>query len=478
MSADIPATVEIVPYPSRTVLAWTPEDYVRATAEADSGALRTAADFSHAIMRDGYFSGVLQQRTLGMLALPSVIETADGSPVPEIPQWPTAFSEAEQVRLLNWGLILGYGWARQSLKVLKGEWQLYVETWDARWFSWQDSQQCWYVEGRTGDYRTVFHKVTPGNGWILYTPYGKREPWKHGLWHALAVPYLAKLFAIDDRSREAEVTSILVGLTKGLTDAQQEKYLAALQDLARDSRVVLPEDCDLKIVSRSDSAKASIYNDIINWANNEATVTIASQVTTTEGSEGFSSGRVQKSVLSSVMRAQEETFSTTVGEQCLTPWATISIGWDGPKLYQRWQVQDAEDLLSQSYAIGQFAASVETVNRVLAGDGVRIDVATLVARTGIPLIKLPPEVEEKATQELLLAPTDIARIVSVNEGRISLGLPPESGGDMKLAEVGIAQTIEQEAGIAQAEAEAAPEPIALPAVPKPTDEPLEEESTE
>jgi hypothetical protein len=232
----------------------------------------------------------------------------------------------------------------------------------------------------------VYEPVRASDGWFCYTPFGSHEPWRYGLWHRLAVPYLAKIFALDDRARESEVTSVLVGKTVGLSDQQQQQYLSDLQGLARDSRIVLPEGCDLDVVSRQDATRASIWSETIGWADLAMTVAIANQMVTTEGTEGFSSGRVQKNVLAATLRAQEETFSTTVGERCLTPWLRIATGYDGPPVYQRWQVQDAEDLIAQGYAVAQFAGALDAANRQLAVDGVRIDVRALLERTGLPLV--------------------------------------------------------------------------------------------
>jgi phage I-like protein len=243
----------------------------------------------------------------------------------------------------------------------------------------------------------------------------------------------------------------LAGITKGLNEGQRQQYLEDLQNMARDSRVVLPEGCDLKAISRSDGTRASIHNETITWADQAITITIAGQLTTTEGTEGFSSGQVQKQVLASILRAQEETFSTTVGEQALTDWAILSADWTGATLYPRWQIQDPTDLTAQGFAAKQLSDSIEGINRALAMDDVRIDIKALMEQTGLPIVALPEKVDQAASQKLQLAPTDIARVVTINEARASIGLPPKPGpeGDRPISDVA------SEEGIKEAAAEEA-----------------------
>jgi phage I-like protein len=368
----------LVPYPSRTVLCWTPEDYVRATRQSDSGSFDLAGDFADALMRDDWIGGVLEQRTLGMLALPGELQSA--SPVPDaIPDWPAIMPEAEQAALLAWGIVLGFGWARKTYSLTPEGLQLRTRTWHPRWFQWRDSEQRWYVQTRAHG----LLPVTPGDGWVMYAPSGAHEPWKRGLWHRLAVPYLAKTYAVDDRSREGEVTAILVGKTKGLSEQQRQQFLTDLRELARDSRIVLPEGCDVDVVSRSDSARASIHAETIEWAKQAIAVTISGQVVTTEGTPGFSSGNVQKMVLTAILRHQEETFSTTLGSQLITPWLRAATGWDGSDVYHRWNIRDPDELTALAFAAGQLGTAVEALNRELAVDSVRVDLRTLIESAGL-----------------------------------------------------------------------------------------------
>lgn len=432
---------------ARTVLDVTPASYRRAVSAADTGDLSRASDIVSAIMRDGRAGGVLEQRTAGMLALPSRVEPDPGDPLTD---WPRVFPEAEQARLLAWGIVLGVGFARveTSWDPMRG-WCREITTWDARWF--RHDSTGWHVQTSQGS-----RPVRAGEGWIVYAPFGLCEPWRYGLWHRLAVPLLAKLYAVDDRSRAGEVTPLLVGKTTGLSEAQRRRFLSDLQGLARDSRVVLPEGCTLEIVDRSGSAQHTIHEDTIAWADREMAVAITGQIVTTEGAAGFSAGGAQKAILHSILRAQEATWSTCIGEQALTPWLRLSRGYDGPPVYPRWDVSDPEVLTSKAYAAGQLATALAPIDAALSADGLRVDVRTLIESAGLPTQALPAVTAERPS--VALAPTDAVTIITVDEARAALGLSPlpDGAGGVTVASYRAA-----------AEAVAAPAVDAPPAAPPP-----------
>lgn len=404
---------------ARSAFHWTPDLYVQAVREADAGSIARAADFCSEIMRDDRAGGVLEQRCDGMLALPGRFEPAELVPPDVLSCWPSVFPEAERAALLRWGVTLGIGFARVETFYVAGTgFVREIHTWHARHFDC-DADGQWWVNATEGR-----RKVLPGEGWIVFTPYGRHAPTQRGLWHRLAVPVLAKMFAIDDRARSGEVTPILVGNTTGLTEPQRRTFLADLQGLARDSRVVLPEGCSLSVVDRQGAGHSAIHTETIEWADTAITITIAGQRVTTEGAPGFSAGGAQRAVLHSILRHQEETFSTCLGEQALTPWVRLVTGYQGPTIYPRHDVSDPEVLASKAYAITTLAPSIATMDQALAASGRRVDVTALLEQAGVPLLDLPKDDTAAERPTVALAPTDLVAVVSVNEARAAAGLGP------------------------------------------------------
>lgn len=368
---------------TRSILNVTPAMYRRAVAAADGGRLADAADFCSAMLRDGRIGGVMDQRTAGMLALPSRFDPADAADPAALAAWTEAFPEAEQARLLLWGQFLGAGFARPETDLLADGWQRTIRTWDPRWFD-QDVDGQWWVTTAQGR-----RKVCAGDGWIVYLPFGEHEPTRFGLWHRLAVPYLAKTYAIDDRARSGEITPMLVAETTGLSDAQRRTFLSDLAGLANDSRVVLPEGCKLGVVDRAGGQQTLIHEQTIAWSDVEITVAATGQRVTTDGAPGFSAGGAQKAILHSILRQQEATFSTTLGAQGLTPWLQLVAGYRGPTICPRWDVSDPETLTAKAYAITQLAPQLAAMDQALAASGARVDVRALLEVAGVPLVDLP-----------------------------------------------------------------------------------------
>lgn len=382
---------------SRVTMTWTPRDYAAASGTADSGRIQQLADFCTWLLRDGRVGGTFEQRTSGMLALPGRFEPPELLPPGVADAWVRVFPEAEQARLLTWGAMLGIGFARPETDYRDGRFVRSIQTWDARWFD-QDQCGAWWVTTDQGRRRVV-----PGDGWIVYAPYGEIEPWKHGICHRLAVPVLAKAYAIDDRSRSGEVTPLLVAETDGLSEPQRRRFLSDLEGLAQDSRIVLPEGCKLAVVDRGSGTSSAIHEDTIAWADGEIPVAIAGQRVTTEGSAGFSAGGAQKAILHAILRQQEATWSTCIGEQALTPWLRLAHGYTGPTAFQRWDVSDPEALASKAYAVRELAPQLAIMDQALAPRGKRVDAVALLELAGVPLLDLPA-----APAAALEAPTPAA----------------------------------------------------------------------
>ncbi len=177
--------------------------------------------------------------------------------------------------------------------------------------------------------------VTPGRGWIVFTPFGEMEPTKRGLWRKLARPVLGKEQFYMDRLRTSEVTPIIVATTTGLSEVQRVQFRDDLLP-SDDTRVVLPKGCDIKAVDVASGTRGSIQKDGIEDAKEEIAVIINGTAVTVEGSTGFASGDVQMGVAEAIKTKREQAFSTAVGEQYTSEWARIAYGYSGPAIYPRW----------------------------------------------------------------------------------------------------------------------------------------------
>ncbi len=387
-----------VQLPSRQLTSWTPADVDSAITAADGGTLQLAADLTAEIGRDATVRGVRSTRTLGMLGLPLAWSGAEPD------DWATLARTPELNRLLEWGLTLGVGLAQ----ILPNG---ALEAWHPRWL-WQDvATRQWRVTTQFGD-----EAIEPGDGrWIVYTPYGSLEPWVDGLWTALAIPWLIKKFAIHDRARASEVfgSAMIVGTTEGASEPQRVKWLDELKGLSRSSRIILPEGYKLELLE-AQGQTWGIYAQAEKWADGSIIITIAGQLTTTQGQSGFSRGDIHETIAHSLIKFGAETFAATLSEQYIEP------TW-GSSASPQWAIDPPSKNANAAEATKILGDAILSINKALNEDGLRLDAREVVERHGIPVIR---QVGQTPQSAIMLAPADIARVVKVDEARASIGLGP------------------------------------------------------
>jgi hypothetical protein len=342
-------------------------------------------------------------------------------------EWDQMHPESELAQLVAWGVILGVGLAqRVKLPRQPGEPErTTLRVWHPRHLRWQYDSDidsvtggAWHLQTRTGDI-----PITPGDGeWVLYTPYGSERPWAHGLWRTLAFAWVLKQFALIDRSRHLEVlgSPIRVGIAaEGATEAGRRAWQRTLANLSRDSALVLPDGYDLKLVEASGTGW-ELYARQVEWADHAIAVTIAGQVVTTEGSAGFSDGKEQGSIARSLVRFTSQTLSSCLRDQSLRAWANANHGGAVPPR-PHWDAESSAERLERARSMISLGEAVGRMDAALSASGKRIDTDALTQHYGIKTVDLPRG--EKAPS-IALAPTDIAKVVRVNEARASAGLGP------------------------------------------------------
>jgi len=458
--------------PARSVAKWTPDEIDGALTAADSGNLQRAADLVETIMTsDDRASGVLQTRTLGLLRLDlsfkggsdqARIDLGGQADTPQAGDWYAMHPDAELAQLMAWGITLGVGWAqRVPLPRKPGGRQLHrIETWHPRWF-WQNTfTEQWRVTHNTG-----VADVAAGDGqWISYQPYGRTRPWARGAWRALAFAWILKQFALHDRARFSEVygTPMRVGISpEGATERMRTRWLASLNNLGRDASLVLPPGYDLKLLAiKAGEGGAALFDQQITWADRAIAVVLAGQIVTTEGTPGFNTGSIHETIKADIIGFTASSTGSMLHEQSAQPWAGLAYGDRDAAPVPQWDTTLPEDQERKAAAMRGVGDAISKLDEVLASSNLRVDATKLIERFGIPVLQLAAT-EDKAPT-IQLAPTDVAKVVRVNEARAGAGLGPLPGTDGAL-------TVDEFSKIKEAElqrrlglAPAAPAPAPAP----------------
>lgn len=421
-----------------TLEGWSPESVIAAANAADSGNMMRLADLCETIMADDRVDGVLDTRTHGLLGLPLSFVSGDPKYREELlgkdgapGEWYRQNPESELVSLLRWGLIMGVGFAqRPAAPRVQGQPKKYhLETWSPRWLQYQfvGQGEGWHAQTYPSDNNKGggYVPICPGAGqWVIYTPFGGRRPWANGKWRKLVFPWLLKRFALEDRANQGEAIggpTWLGKAPKGASERQRNKYLSQLVSLGKKGKIVLPEGWDL-VLREATGRTWEIFSEAISWADQAITIVLAGQVVTTEGSPGFGEGNVQDRIAKDLIRFDSQTLSSCAHDQILTPtaWQNYEDGSAAP--YPVWDTERPADKTQEAVTLETLGRAVDLLDKHLADDDKRIDVVKLCEALHVPL--LDRKKSTAPTEKIQLAPTDVARAVTLNEVRASNGMGP------------------------------------------------------
>lgn len=381
-----------------TWLDWSSECVDWAITSADRGTLSQLADLFDCMLRDERIASKMDDRALGLLALPeywegdsSVIDPASGEP--GAGRWQRMAPESVCAEIVRWGLGLGICPAKKVWLAPSersgGLMEHTLEFWHPRLLTLRsfDGRREWWISTQTGPV-----KITPGSDWVLFQPYGTVEPWRRGLVNRLAQPWTMKVFANEDLVLASEMTPALVAMTEGLGEEGRQALQADLNNLGRRPRIVIDTPTgttgDIKAVDFGGSAQASTQKTVIDVANDAIEIAIVGQTVTTSGTTGFGTGNVNAGVARTLVTFTELAWSTCMSEQVVSPWLSLATGRCGDATPRR-DPTTVEERKAQAEAATALTAAIPDLNAALAATGECVDVPALVRSLRIPTTALP-----------------------------------------------------------------------------------------
>ena len=382
---------------SRAFADWGPARVRAARALAEAGELRLAADLVGAMLGDDRVSGAIGVRIRGLLGLPLSLEpAAEGAAARravdalEAGFW-AMLPEDALFEVYAWALLLGVGlgeivWGEEADRPRLKPWHPRFLRWD-----WETRRWLLEVEGRPDRI-----PVEPGDGkWVLLLPYGEHRPWNHGLWRALAFWWLLKAYAIQDWARFSEVhgSPIRVGKTpNSATPGDREALANDLAELARDTAIALPPGFELELVeARSQSWET--FRAEIERADTAIAVAILGQNLTTEVKGGsYAAAKVHDQVRRDLLASDAEVLSTQLRAQFLEWWAEWELGDRTLAPWPRWDLTPPPDAESARIYEYHLKYQVLTTNEIRE-------------RLGLPPVeggdRPPTPIEETAAAKLI-----------------------------------------------------------------------------
>ena len=372
----------------------------RVLDEHDAGNFLNSGLLAESFLRNPYVAQALRQRTLSVLGAPLCVEGDPALAAEVRTLWPRICPRAVEGDLLRSAVMEGFGVARVTY-----EWADDLGDWLPRLRSWHPSN-VYYDPSGDGVWQAITKAgqvpITPGQGWVLYTPESEARPWIYGAVRATGEWALSQEQVARNARRHSEVLGQGVWLAKTPNKASNAdglgKFLAALRNLGRAGVIELPQGSDeagsfgLDLVESKGEGWQG-FQWLTRTAASAIRLVILGQDLTSEHGDV---GKVGSSAVGDSVR-EDLALDDAVGEgECLTeqllaPWVRWRYG-QGANLTVRRGVERKQDELRQaqakqarSAAYGAVALALPALTEAASKAGVEIDVEELLESVGVPL---------------------------------------------------------------------------------------------
>lgn len=401
---------------------WLQSDLEVAVKKASSGDMAMIGQLYRAMARDGTIQGGLKTRTGGLVQLPKAFRGTEealrilGSRAGEGRLFDKIFPRAELELIAADGVVCGVGVGEFVQE--EGKKYPVLTRLDPEFLLYRQHEDQWYYRSREG-----LVPVTPGDGrWVLYTPGGRYEPWNRGNWQALGRAFIAKEHAFLHRENYAATLAnpAIIGYApQGANEAQKNNFFRQLMRWGANAMFGLTPGWEAKLLE-SNGRGYEVFQQIIAASDKEEVIAISGQEVTTTGGVGFANASVFDAIRSDLIKGDGETLAECLNEQALPHVVADYVG-EGHSAAVSWDTTPPPDLKAEADATRAVAGAVQEANAALSAYGIRVDARELATRHGIPIEVLEAQVEAPS---VALAPTDVVKVVKVNEARASAGLGP------------------------------------------------------
>lgn len=416
----------------RTFQEWTPRKIRMAERMAEGGNLSLAVAVCEWLLGDDDVAGALDARLDALFGLVPSFEPGVGRRKSQAVKaleagedyW-SSYPESQLRMIHRWGLLLGIAPA--------------AHRWEERTDHggrWLPKPRFWHPSTLQQDQQTLewsisnaLHQrlpVTPGDGtWILHTPFGEDRPQMQGLWRSLARWVLLKHDAMGDAGKHSEQASkTVVEAPENATRQQRQEVAEDIFNSGEDAVIALAAGFTAKQLETSANF-SNIYKPLVELASKAIAIRIrGGNLSSNVESGSLAAAKAQQeSSERPKLRFDAESLSTTIHDQSLVWWAEYNFGDAKLAPWPKYPVEPEEDRQREAQTLSTLGEAVEKFQ--LAGAALDIDV--LAERFQVPVQKLD---ESAATGRIYQYHLSFG-ILTVNELRARLGLPPIPGGDVR-----------------------------------------------
>ncbi len=434
-------------------LRWYLADVEDAAYAAGYGDLSRAARLYRAMRQDGVFAGLLAQRTSGLVRLPKRFY-GDEDIVADLEQrngtrsvFESMCPPSESALMAADGVMLGV--AVGEIVPVQGRDYGVLTRLEPEFLSYRWSEGAWYYRSIAGNLR-----ITPGDGrWVLHVPGGRLTPWQHGLWQSCARAFVNKTHALLHRSNYSAKLANPARVAKapaGATEPQRVGFLSQVIAWGLNTVFELPPGWDVAVLE-TNGRGWEVFREEIETSDREFMIALAGQIVTTTGGTGFANADIHKSIRADLIKDTGDALAYTLNTQVLPSFIAQRFGLDAVAeggAAVEWDTSPPKDLKIEAESLKSSAEAIEKLSAVLSAFDMNVDAVAMADKFGIPAVSIK---EKRAVApNVQLAPTDVAKVVRVDEARAGAGLPPYGGPDGQLTVYAFAALQDAPAGVSAA----------------------------
>jgi len=422
--------------PPITQTEWLLEDVDIATRMADIGDMQRAAGLARAMKRDLLIHGLLRTKSGGVTRLKKewfgservredLTETDHGIPRFDLLAPPQQLRKmAEDFDLL--GVAVG------ELVPVEGRDYPILERKEPENLYYLWPWNLWVFRSTAG-----ILPIIPGDGRWVFETAGGLSPWQDGLCWSVGRSWVRKDSAqhLFDNWMFTLANPARVGYApQGATPTQRQNFFESLAMWGINSVFELIPGWEAKILETNGRGWEG-FESAIKLASEEIIIGLAGQLQSITGGSGFSSEDMPMNIRTDLLEETAVPLAHTVNTQILPIYTYNRF----PEEFDEcpgylYKVEQPQDLSKEASVYTAIGAGIQQLQDAAARSGYDIDVAAVFGRYGLTLIKRP---EQGRSVQLGMAPTDVAKVVTVDEARMSQGLGPigDERGKMTIQEL-------------------------------------------
>lgn len=357
---------------------------------------------------------------------------------------------SEQAAGLFWGLIVGvvpiqiekipcktrdFGRPRATRR---------IKTWEPTGLQYNWGIDTWYLNTAMG--LIDVEKAVDEQGdrlFYLWRPYSHSQPIRTAPWRYLSLMAILMRDGMFARSRHAQVLSPqrVAKFTEGYTEPQRALLQQILESMTYNGWLILPPNTEYDISNVTGNDITQVYQAIIDFCRKEVEIGLLGTVTGVEGPGGFSEGNTGADITAAQLGCYSDSWTEFCSEIAVDPCMRDCFGDDIDEVVYYHDLEPTVRKVARAEALGKFGdalgklkAGAESIGADVSADDPGIQ---QLAR-GFQVTLRPKPASAVPVAKLDLAPTDVAKAVSVDEVRTSQGLPPQGPpeGSKPLATVG------------------------------------------